>query len=132
MMSPLFKWVNFANGGLIGLKTGEDGKIVLVVTVVATAFYGVAFLKQKWLTSVILGVQAWGTITVFWMGALIWRLGSSLDSAGRSENPFVTMLNMQISPGTGLYVGMIGGIGVAGALGFLAACRVLTVGGFKH
>jgi len=73
-VSPLFKWVNFANGGVIGLK--GDGKIVLGITVLAIAICLAVLFKAKWFKAGVLAVQAWGTVAVFWMAALIWKVGS--------------------------------------------------------
>ncbi|MFI5457627.1 MAG: hypothetical protein ACHRXM_19465 [Isosphaerales bacterium] len=133
-LSPFFKWINFARGGVTGLS--GDGKIVLAVTVVAIALYIVAMTKGKWITPVILGVQTWGTLAVFWMGALIWKVGSIFDSsADIKDNPFAAAFSAlfatQISPGNGLYVGLIGGITVAGTLGFIAVRRLLVAGDLK-
>jgi hypothetical protein len=129
-LSPLFKWVNFASGGGTGLSW-TDGKIVLGVTLVAMAVYITAMVKQKWLTPIILCVQAWGTLAVFWMGAFIWKVGSILDSIDAKENPFAALIATQISPGAGLYLGLFGGIVVAGSLGFIVVCRLLASGSLK-
>ncbi|MBN2578960.1 MAG: hypothetical protein JXB10_08210 [Pirellulales bacterium] len=128
-LSPLFRWINFATGGLIGLS--GDGKILLGITILAMSVYITAVIKQKWLMPVILSVQAWGTLTVFWMGALIWKVGSILNSSEIKDNPFAALFASQISPGAGLYLGLIGGIIVAGALGFVAVCHLITSGKFK-
>jgi hypothetical protein len=85
-LSPLFKWINFGSGGLIGLN--GNGKIVLGMSLIAMAVYIRTVIKQKWLTLGILGVQAWGTLAVFWMGALIWKVGSILNSSDMEDNPF--------------------------------------------
>jgi len=125
-ISPFFKWINFGSGGVIGLN-GDD-KIVLGVTVVAMAAYITVMIKQKWLLSLFLGVQAWGTLAMIWMGSLIWKVGSILGSSEMKGNPFAAMFATQISPGAGLYLGLIGGIAVAGALGFIAVRRLLDSG----
>lgn len=127
--SPLFKWINFGTGGVIGLS--GDGKIVLGVTIFAMAGYITASIKQKWITPVSLGIQAWGTLAVFWMGALIWKVGSIVDSLDMKDNPFAAIFATQISPGAGLYLGLVGGIAVAGALGFTSVHRAITTGSFK-
>jgi hypothetical protein len=119
--------MTFGAGGVTGLA--GDGKILLAITVLAAAVYCAAIVKRKWLTPILLSVQAWGTIAVFWMGALIWKVDSLLDSPDIQDNPFAAMFSsMLISPGTGLYLGLIGGITIAGALGFLAVSLLRTVG----
>jgi hypothetical protein len=126
-LSPFFKWIKFGAGGVTGLA--GDGKIVLAVTVIAAAVYTAAVIKRKWLTPVLLSVQAWGTIAAFWMGALIWKVGTIFDSPELEGNPFSAIFStMLISPGAGLYLGLIGGIAVATALGFLAVRLLLSVG----
>ena len=112
-LSPFFWWLKFGGGGRTGLA--GDGKILLAVTVVAAAAYTAVIVKRKWLAPVLLTVQAWGTIVMFWMGALIWN---NLSSA-------------MISPGAGLYLGLIGGITVSAALGFLAGRLLLAEGNLK-
>jgi hypothetical protein len=122
-------WVNFASGGVTGLV--GDGKIVLGITLVAIAVYIRALIGRKGLIPVCLGVQVWGTLAVFWMGALIWKVGSILASSEIKRNPFAGLFAMQISPGTGLYVGLIGGLIVAGGLAFLVARRFRSIGSLK-
>jgi DNA-directed RNA polymerase subunit RPC12/RpoP len=129
-LSPLFRWMNFGSGGVVGLVTG-GGQIILCANLVATAVYITAMIRRKWLTPVILGVQAWGTLAFFWMGILIWKVGSILNSSDVKANPFAGLLATQISPGAGLYLGLIGGLGVAGALGFIAVLRLLRTGNLK-
>jgi len=129
-LSPFFKWVNFGSGGVTGIS--GDGKIVLGVTVLAIAAYVVAMVKGKWVTPIFLGIQTWGTLAVFWMGSLIWQFGSLFDSSDMSNNPFTALFATQISPGAGLYFGLIGGIAIAGALGFIVVQRLLAAGNLRH
>lgn len=129
-VSPLFRWVNFGTGGIIGLMGG--GKILLGITGVAIAFYLAALIKQKWLTPVVLGVQAWATVAAVWMGALIWKISSVYDRSELNFNPFAAMIAIQIGPGAGLYLGLIGAFGVAVALGFVAIRRLIRSGSLKQ
>jgi DNA-directed RNA polymerase subunit RPC12/RpoP len=129
-LSPLFKWIKFGAGGVTGIA--GDGKIILGVSVLAIAAYAVAVATRKWLTPILLAVQAWGTLAVFWMGGLIWKVSSILSSPDVQGNPFAALFATQISPGAGLYLGLIGGIAVAGALGFLVVRRLLCVGSLKR
>ena len=128
-VSPLFKWMNFASGGVIGLK--GDGQIVLGITLVAIGICTAVLIKPKWLKAGVLAVQAWGTVAVFWMTALIWKVGSVFDSSDIKDNPFAGLLASQISPGAGLYLGLIGALVVAAALGFVAVRRLLASGSIK-
>jgi hypothetical protein len=128
-VSPLFKWMNFGSGGVIGLK--GDGKIVLGITLVAIGICIAVLINPKWLKAGVLAVQAWGTVAVFWMAALIWEVGSVFDSSDIKDNPFAGLLAMQISPGAGLYLGLIGALVVAAALGFVAVRRLLASGSIK-
>ena len=106
-VSPFFKWMNFASGGVIGLQ--GDGKIVLAITLVAIAICIAVLIKPKWLQAGVLAVQAWGTVAVFWMAALVWKAGSAFDSSYIKDNPLAGLLATQIGPGAGLYLGLIGG-----------------------
>jgi len=47
------------------------------------------------------------------------------------DNPFAGLLATQISPGAGLYIGLIGALIVAGALGFVAVGHLLVLGRMK-
>jgi len=129
-LSPLLKWVNFGAGGFTGI-TG-DGKIVLGLTVAAAAAYLICLLSQRRVIPALLGVQAWGTVAVFWMGGLIWKVGSLLDSPEIKDNPFAAMLGSQVSPGTGLYVGLIGGAVVTGAAGYVVVRQLLRAKKVKY
>jgi len=128
-LSPLFIWIKLGAGGVTGIS--GDGKIVLGVSILAMATYVAVVVKGKWITPVFLAVQAWGTLAVFWMGALVWKVGSILDSPDIKDNPFGALFATQVSPGAGLYLGLIGGIAVAGALGFLVVRRLLSAGSLK-
>jgi hypothetical protein len=121
-LSPLFKWINFGAGGVTGIS--GDGKIVLGVTVVCAILFALVAFARKRLVPVSLGVGAWGIVALFWMGALIWKVGSITDSPEIKDNPFAAIFATQVSPGAGLYLGLIGGLIVAGALGFLAFRRL--------
>jgi hypothetical protein len=80
-ISPFFNWVTFGFGGVSGLQ--GDGKFVLGLTAVALAIYITSMMKKRWLTPVILGVQAWAILAVFWMGSLIWKVSSIADGQAR-------------------------------------------------
>lgn len=121
-LSPLFKWINFGAGGVTGIS--GDGKIVLGGTVVCAILFALVAFARKRLVPVSLGVGAWGIVALFWMGALIWKVGSITDSPEIKDNPFAAIFASQVSPGAGLYLGLIGGLIVAGALGFLAFRRL--------
>jgi hypothetical protein len=120
-VSPLFRWINFASGGVIGLK--GDGKIVLGITLVAIAVCITVLIRSSWLKFGVIGVQAWATVAVFWMAALIWKVASIFDSSVVTDNPFAGLLATQISPGAGLYMGLIGALMAAASLGFIAVRR---------
>lgn len=128
-LSPFFKWMNFGAGGVTGLV--GDGRIILAVTVLCGVAYSASVIKRRWLTPTVLVVQAWGTLCVFWMGSLIWKVGSILDSNEMKDNPFAALLATQISPGVGLYFGLLGGIVVAASLGYLAARILLMADSIK-
>lgn len=117
-LSPLFKWVNFGTGGVTGIS--GDGKIVLGITIVSAIAFAIAVFTHKRIAEASLVVGAWGTVALFWMGGLIWKVGSLLNSPDVQDNPFAAILASQVSPGTGLYLGLVGGLVVAGALGFVA------------
>ena len=107
-LSPLFKWINFGAGGVTGIS--GDGKIVLGVTVVCAILFALVAFARKRLLPVSLGVGAWGIVAMFWMGALIWKVGSFTDSPEIKDNPFAAIFATQVSPGAGLYLGLIGGL----------------------
>ena len=129
-LSPFFKWIKIGAGGVTGLA--GDGKILLALTVLAAVAYAAAIVKRKWLTAVLLSVQAWGTIAMFWMGAFIWKVDSIHNSPDLEDNPFGAIFSMMlVSPGVGLYLGLIGGLIVATAMGFLAVRLLLTARNLK-
>jgi len=128
-LSPFFKWINLGAGGITGIS--GDGKILLAITAIGAIAYVAAIVRRKWLTPVLLSVQAWGTLAVFWMGALLWKVSSVHDSAEVEDNPFAAMFSTLISPGAGLYLGLMGGIAVAGALGFVAVRHLLLADNLK-
>lgn len=75
--------------------------------------------------ALLLLVQSWGMVAVFWTGKLIWNVSRITNSSDLQDNPFAVMLSTQISPGSGLYMGLIGGLVLLGAIGFVAVRRLL-------
>ena len=128
-LSPLFKWMKFGSGGVIGIR--GDGKIVLAATVLALLTFGVPVLAKRQFGSLLLASQAWASVAVFWMAGLIWKVGGIFDDPDISDNPFAGILASQVSPGSGLYLGLIGALIAAGALGFIAV-RSLSLRGKRH
>lgn len=120
-LSPLFPWINFAGGGQIGLK--GDGKIVLGITLITIAIYIAVLIKPKWFKTGVIAVQIWGTVAIYWMVAHIWKVSSIADSSDVKNNPFAVLIATQISPGTGLYLGLISALVVTVTLGFIALRR---------
>ena len=120
-ISPFFSWATFGNEGSIGLD--GDGKIVLAVSVIALGVFVAATVKENWFTPLVLVIQSWGTLAAFWMGAIIWKIHSAVADLG--PNPFAMMIARQISPGAGLYVGLIGSMVIVSALGFVIVRRLL-------
>lgn len=128
-LSPLFKWVKFGSGGIIGIR--GDGKIVLAVTLLALVGFGASILRKKEIRSLLLASQAWASIAAFWMAGLIWKAGGMFDDPEIRDNPFAGILASQVGPGSGLYLGLIGALLAAGGLGFLAV-RALSRTGKAH
>jgi hypothetical protein len=124
--SPLFRWISFGSLGIIGLK--GDGKIVLAVTLIAIAIFIAGLIKPRCLKPAVLAVSAWATVAALWMAALIWKVSSVFDVAGEEDNPFAALLIAQISPGAGLYLGLLGAVVTAAALCFVAVRRPLGFG----
>lgn len=116
-LSPLFKWITFGAGGVTGIQ--GDGKYVLALSIAAIAASSFAIFTRRRFSLLVLASQAWGTIAVILMGSLIWKIGSIFDDPKIGGNPFTAILATQIGPGAGLYMGLIGGILAAGALGFI-------------
>lgn len=118
-LSPFFKWINIGVGGITGLA--GDGKIVLAISLVAFGAFVLATVKREWMWPILLGMQAWGTIVVFWMGSLLWKLSSLASDPEVKDNVFAAMFStMLVSPGAGLYLGLVGGVTIVGAIGYIA------------
>jgi len=99
--------------------------------VLALVGFGVSILRKKRIRSLLLASQAWASIAAFWMAGLIWKAGGMFDDPEIRDNPFAGMLASQVSPGSGLYLGLIGALLAAGGLGFLAV-RALSLTGKAH
>ena len=121
-LSPFFKWISVGAGGVTGLA--GDGKILFAITVVAVVAFITAITKKNLMLPLLVPVQAWGMIVSFWMGALLWKLSSIVNETNVKDNLFAAMLStMLVSPGVGLYIGLFGGISIAGALGYVTATQ---------
>ncbi len=128
-LAPFFKWLNFGNGGIVGLSGG--GKFLLGGTVVGFILYLLALMIRRLITPAFLIIQAGGIFTVFWMGMLIWQVSSLLFDKEANNNPFGALLLSQISPGIGLYLGLIGGLMVVGAISYVIASWSRKAGNLK-
>lgn len=114
--SPFLAWMNLLTGRQLGIS--GDGKIVLGLSMIAAVAVGLAYLLGKGLKAAALVAAAWGTVALFWMAALIFRVATITNMEGLSDNPFAAVLATQISPGAGLYVGLVGSVGVLAAFIF--------------
>lgn len=121
-LAPFFKWISIGAGGMIGLA--GDGKFLLVVTTFAVAAFVVSIARKNLMIQMILPVQLWGIVVAFWMGGLLWKLSSLSAEDNVKDNLFAAMLStMLVSPGIGLYIGLVGGLSIAGALGYVTAIK---------
>jgi hypothetical protein len=127
-LSPFFNWITFGAGGVPGIK--GDGKFVLALSI--ASIVAVAVYTRKRFSLLILITQAWATISVFWMSGLIWKVASIPDETEIKHNPFAAMFATQISPGAGLYMGLIGGLVAAGSLGFIIVRHLRETGVLRH
>lgn len=124
MLSPFFTWVKFGAGGVTGI-TG-DGRILLAVTSVAGAVFIAGIIHRRCLSPAFLLVQVWATLAVMWMAAMIWRISTVFNASELTENPLAAIFATQITPGSGLYIGLIGGIMAATALGYVLVRQLRT------
>ncbi len=130
-ISPFFKWINLGPINTLGINA--NGKIVLGVTLVAITLFIVSLSTHKLVGAVFLGINIWGIVVMLWMGGLIWSIGSISYSPANDkiERVISLLVATQVSPGSGLYLGLIGGIIVAIAFGFLAFWQFRSVGHLK-
>jgi len=120
-LSPFFYWIRVGAFGMTGLA--GDGKFLLAISILAFVAFFASFARINLKFPLLVCVQAWGIIVAFWMLALIIKASSIANPASADENAFVPLFAMLISPGIGLYIGLIGGFCVAGALGYLIAMQ---------
>ncbi|XZE35428.1 hypothetical protein SH501x_000919 [Pirellulaceae bacterium SH501] len=119
-LSPFLKWVILGAGGITGLA--GDGKIMLAISVIAVIAFVVYLVQRKHALGLLLPVQAWGLFASIWMSTILWRMSIATRTLESEGSPFAGFLAaVMISPGEGLYLGLIGGICLAGSLGFLVA-----------
>lgn len=123
-LAPFFKWVNVGAGGVTGLA--GDGKFMLAINAAAIIAFVTSLMKQQLFTPFLIAIQAWGIAVLFWMGGLLWKISSIANEPEVRDNLFATMLStMLVSPGPGLYIGLIGGMCIAGSLGYITATRFI-------
>ena len=116
-ISPFFNWVTIFAGGVSGIQ--GDGKIVAVISLVIGVLLGIELAFNKRAVTSVLLAQAWGTVAALWMVGEVLRVGAFAKAPEMRDNPFGLMLVTQVGPGAGLFLGMIGGIGLAVAFGIL-------------
>lgn len=120
-ISPLFEWLSVGGGGLMGIA--GSGKIVLAVSAygIIALIVAVPIRLLVLITSLLAG--AWGIVAMLWMGGIICKIAATMDSFGQEDDPLAALLAMQVTPGAGLYVGLIGGVITAGAMGYVATTQ---------
>ena len=64
--------------------------------------------------------QGLGTIAAFWMAGQVWGILAFRQSPEIHGNMFGQMMALQLTPGAGLFVGLLSGIGVAVVFALLA------------
>jgi len=129
LLSPFFTWVQLGKGGVLG--TGGAGRWLLAVSALAAAAFVASFFVPKSRRHALLAVQAWGTVALLWMASLIWRIGSLAGGSGSEGSPLGMLLALQVTPGTGLYLGLMGGAMVACSLGVVLVREMLGTGAIR-
>ena len=110
-VSPFLTWVNILGGGMLGIE--GDGKIILVLCLcVGGGLVAELGINKRSVASVFLA-QALGTVACLWMVGEVWRVRAIRESPEIRNNMFGQMLAIQVSPGAGLILGMLGGLGMA-------------------
>lgn len=118
VIAPFLRWVNFGAGGITGIA--GDGKYLLAAAIATAALFGISIVRRPLLTVPLLLSQGVGTLAVFWMGSLLWRLSTAVNTDKIDENPIGGLFAaFMVSPGAGLYCGLVGGVLVAGSIGYL-------------
>lgn|GEM_PF-1074089 len=116
--SPFLRWVNVGAGGFIGIA--GDGKYLLGAAIVTGVLFGISIARRPLLTVPLMISQGVGTMTTFWMGGLLWRLSNTFNINSDNENPIGGLFaSLMVSPGAGLYFGLLGGVLVAATSGYL-------------
>ena len=118
-ISTLFEWVKFDFGGAGESWGNGDRKIILGISIALIASFAIVLIRRFWLTRTLFVIQAWGIVVLFWMGGCIFKI-RSLSSTMQEKYLEGTMFASEpvISPGTGLYLGLLGGVVTACAAGY--------------
>lgn len=96
-----------------------DGKIVFGTSVLIGIAVAVTSRITRFWSIALLVAAAWGTISVLWMGSLLYKMSTLLDE-NLTDNPFAAMFSGGVSPGIGLYLAVFGGLLVCGGFGYEA------------
>jgi len=120
-ISPLFNWMTFDARGFFGPArdigiSSPMGKHLFGVSGVFVILYAAAVFTRKRLIlgAVSLGAAAWGAMSAFLMGGMIWGLANDFDDSSEAFHGIFT------TPGAGLYLGLIGGLITLSGLSYLA------------
>lgn len=118
LIAPFLRWVNFGAGGFIGIA--GDGKYLLGAAVMTGMLFGVSITRRPILIVPLLLSQGVATIAAFWIGGLLWRLSSAFNMHSDTEKSIGSLFaSLMVSPGAGLYLGLLGGMLVAAMSGYL-------------
>jgi len=109
-LSAFMQWIKIFAGGICGIS--GDGKIVVFVSVATAVFLGVTLAVKKYLRTSVLVCSGWGIIASFWMAGFIYRISNTTSSTELKDNPFAALFAAQITPGTGLYLGLVASLGL--------------------
>jgi hypothetical protein len=117
LIACFLPWVQMGVLSIRGIK--GDGQIAFAVTSL-TIIGVVAGMKWQSKTRFLERVASgWGTIAFFWMLALMISLESKF-AVNADQNVFEKLINASVSPGAGLYLGLISGLLTAISFAFYA------------
>ena len=117
-----------------------QGKIILMVTLLVTVIAAVSLVLYLTISPavsrIILTVGGciaggWGITAVLWLLAVIWKVlrASSALNEELNKNPMIRdfQVDISITPGVGIWIGLVVAVGVVGIFASLAAVRQTTL-----
>jgi hypothetical protein len=115
VFSPLLHWISIFGGGMLGIESWK-GWACLLISLVLMGSVSFAIFSELYRFIIYSISMGWGILVSIWMLINLIQLSMIRKEV---DNAIAKVMSTQISPGVGIYVGLLSAIGLALCAGFM-------------